>query len=89
MAVVAIAFLIIGALLPVLPLHVHLGLGLSTFVVGVLTGSQFLASLLSRVWAGQFADYRGPKRAVILGLLAAIVSGALYGQPKTRDGAAQ
>jgi hypothetical protein len=60
MAVVAIAFLNIGFLLPVLPLHVHLGLGLSTFVVGVVTGSQFLASLLSRVWAGQFADYRGP-----------------------------
>jgi MFS family permease len=78
MAVVAIAFLIIGFLLPVLPLHVHLGLGLSTFVVGVVTGSQFLASLLSRVWAGQFADRRGAKRTVILGLLAAVVSGALY-----------
>jgi MFS family permease len=78
MAVVAIAFLIIGFLLPVLPLYVHFGLGLSTFVVGLVTGSQFLASLLSRVWAGQFADHRGPKRAVILGLLAAVVSGALY-----------
>jgi MFS family permease len=78
MAVVAIAFLIIGFILPVLPLHVHLGLGLSTFVVGVVTGSQFLASLLSRVWAGQLADRRGAKRTVILGLLAAVVSGALY-----------
>jgi MFS family permease len=78
MAVVAIAFLIIGFVLPVLPLYVHLGLGLSTFVVGVVTGSLFLASLLSRVWAGQFADRRGAKRTVILGLLAAVVSGALY-----------
>jgi MFS family permease len=78
MAVVAIAFLIIGFILPVLPLHVHLGLGLSTFVVGIVTGSQFLASLLSRVWAGQFADRRGAKCTVILGLLAAVVSGALY-----------
>jgi MFS family permease len=78
MAVVAIAFLIIGFLLPVLPLHVHLGLDLSTFVVGAVTGSQFLASLLSRVWAGRFADSRGAKRAVVLGLLAAAVSGALY-----------
>jgi hypothetical protein len=77
MAVLAIACLIIGILLPVLPLHVHCGLGLSTFVVGVVTGSQFLASLLSRVWAGQFADHRGSKRAVILGLLAAVVSGTL------------
>src|SRR3954465_6554606 len=39
MAVVGIAFLTIGFVLPVLPLHVHLGLGLSTFIVGVVTGS--------------------------------------------------
>src|SRR5262245_58614402 len=71
MAVVAIAFLIIGFVLPVLPLHVHIGLGLSTFIVGVVTGSQFVASLISRVWAGQFADRRGAKRAVIVGLCAA------------------
>ena len=75
MAVVAIAFLIIGFALPVLPLHVHHGLGLSTFIVGVVTGSQFIASVISRVWAGQFSDGRGAKRAVILGLLAAVVSG--------------
>jgi MFS family permease len=78
MAVVAIAFLIIGFALPVLPLHVHLGLGLSTFMVGVVTGSQFIASVISRVWAGQFADRRGAKRAVIMGLLAAFVAGLLY-----------
>src|SRR5437868_3784580 len=78
MAVVAIAFLIIGFALPVLPLHVHHGLGLSTFIVGVVTGSQFIASVISRVWAGHFSDSRGAKRAVILGLLAAVVSGLLY-----------
>src|SRR4051794_10045449 len=78
MAVVAIAFLIIGFALPVLPLHVHHGLGLSTFAVGVVTGSQFAASLLSRVWAGRFADRRGPKRGVVAGLMAANVAGLLY-----------
>lgn len=77
MAVVAIAFLIIGLVLPVLPLHVHLGLGLGTFMVGLVAGSQFLASILSRVFAGHVADRSGPKRAVIAGLLAAIFSGAL------------
>ena len=81
MAVVAMAFLIIGFILPVLPLHVHLGLGLSTFVVGVVTGSQFLASLLSRVWAGQFADRRGAKRSVILGLVATAM-GSGGGRPR-------
>src|SRR3954451_3885329 len=78
MAVVAIAFLVIGFVLPVLPLHVHHGLGLSTFIVGLVTGSQFLASLISRVSAGHSADRWGPKRAIIVGLLAAVVSGLLY-----------
>src|SRR4051812_46362677 len=79
MAVVSIAFLIIGFALPVLPLHVHHGLGLSTFVVGLVTGSQFAASVLSRVWAGRFADSRGSKRAVIAGLIAAVTAGVVYG----------
>src|SRR5437764_14731784 len=79
MAVVSIAFLIIGFALPVLPLHVHHGLGLSTFIVGPVTGSQFAASVLSGVWAGRFADSRGPKRAVIAGLIAAVAGGVVYG----------
>ena len=78
MGVVLIAFLVIGLALPVLPLHVHDGLGLSTFVVGLVTGSQFGASLISRVWAGQYSDRSGPKLAVVAGLLAATLSGALY-----------
>jgi MFS family permease len=78
MAVVLIAFLVIGLALPVLPLHVHQGLGLGTFVVGLVAGSQFAASLVSRVWAGRFADSRGAKRAVVIGLLAAALSGLLY-----------
>jgi MFS family permease len=78
MAVVLIAFLVIGLALPVLPLHVHHGLGLSTFVVGLVTGSQFAASLISRIWSGQYADSRGAKRAVIAGLLTAVVAGLLY-----------
>lgn len=78
MAAVSIAFLIIGVALPVLPLHVHQDLGLSAFVVGLVTGSQFVASLISRVWAGRFADSRGAKRAVVAGLLAAVAGGLLY-----------
>src|SRR4051812_49446085 len=78
MAVVFIGFLVIGLALPVLPLHVHQGLGLGTFVVGLVTGSQFAASLVSRVWSGHYADSRGAKRAVVAGLLAAAASGLLY-----------
>jgi MFS family permease len=78
MGVVLVAFLVIGLALPVLPLHVHRDLGLSTFVVGLVTGSQFLASIASRVWSGHYADQRGAKRSVVLGLLTAAVSGLLY-----------
>jgi MFS family permease len=78
MAVVLIAFLIIGLALPVLPLHVHERLGFGAFIVGLVTGSQFGASLLSRVSAGHYADRRGPKRAVVIGLLTAIAAGLLY-----------
>src|SRR5205809_7755191 len=66
MGVVLVAFLVIGLALPVLPLHVHLALGLSTFVVGLVTGSQFIASLISRVCAGHYADRKCAKRAVIV-----------------------
>jgi MFS family permease len=78
MGVVFVAFLVIGVALPVLPLHVHNGMGFGTFVVGIVAGSQFAASLISRPWAGRFSDSRGAKRAVIVGLLAATGSGFLY-----------
>ena len=78
MGVVFIAFLVIGLAMPVLPLHVHQGLGLGTFVVGLVAGSQFAASLVSRVWAGRHADTRGAKHAVVAGLLASAAAGVLY-----------
>jgi MFS family permease len=78
LTVVLAAFLVIGLALPVLPLQVVHGLGLGAFAVGLVTGSQFVASLMSRVWAGHYSDSRGAKRGVIAGLLAAAVSGLLY-----------
>jgi MFS family permease len=78
MAIVFIAYLIIGLAMPVLPIHVHLDLGLSTFVVGLVSGSQFAASFFSRMWAGHYADTRGSKHAVVAGLLIATLSGLLY-----------
>src|SRR5690242_477234 len=78
MAVVFVAFLVIGLAMPVLPLHVHEELGLGTFVVGLVAGSQFASALLSRPWAGGFADRRGAKRAVVIGLVLAGAAGLLY-----------
>ncbi|MFN7929510.1 MAG: arabinose transporter [Blastocatellia bacterium] len=76
--VVFVAYLVIGLAMPVLPLYVHEGLGRSTFIVGVVAGSQFAVALLSRPWAGYYADSRGSKRSVVMGLLVAIVSGLFY-----------
>lgn len=76
--VVFVAFFVIGLALPVLPLHVHDNLGMSAFVVGLVAGCQFAAALVSRLWAGRITDTRGPKQAVVLGLVAAIAGGACY-----------
>jgi MFS family permease len=78
MGVVFVGFLGVGVAMPVLPLYVHDGLGFGPFVVGLVAGSQFAASLISRPWAGNYSDGRGAKRAVVLGLLAASASGLLY-----------
>lgn len=78
MAVVFVGFLIAGMGMPVLPIHVSRDLGFGTFVIGLITGSQFCASLMTRLWAGDFADRKGPKKAVVVGLIFAAIAGALY-----------
>lgn len=62
--VVLVVFLATGLAIPALPLHVHQGLGLGTFVVGLVIGSQFAASLISRIWSGHYGDRHGAKRAL-------------------------
>jgi MFS family permease len=78
MIAVLTGFLVIGAALPVLPLHVHDGLGFGPVMVGVVAGCQFAASLVARIWSGRAADTRGPKWAVMVGLAGASISGLLY-----------
>ncbi|QJU58295.1 arabinose transporter [Sphingomonas sp. AP4-R1] len=76
--VVFLIFGVIGLAMPVLPLHIHDRLGLPSFVIGLVAGSQFLASLVSRIMAGRFADTRGGKSAIIVGCVAAAASGIVY-----------
>jgi MFS family permease len=78
MGTVFVAFLVIGMAMPVLPLHVHQGLGFGASAVGLVAGSQFAAAILSRVWAGRQSDTRGPKTAMLAGLVIAAASGGLY-----------
>jgi MFS family permease len=78
MIAVLVGFLVIGAALPVLPLHVHDALGFGPAMVGVVAGCQFAASLVARIWSGRAADTQGPKWAVMAGLAGAAISGLLY-----------
>lgn len=75
---VFIAFLTMGMQLPVLPLHLQQNLGMDTLAIGTVIGAQFVASLLTRSWAGNFADMRGAKRAVLTGLLVVASPGVIY-----------
>ncbi len=75
---VFIAFLTMGMQLPVLPLHLQQNLGMDTLAIDTVIGAQFIASLLTRSWAGNFADMRGAKRAVLAGLLVVASSGVIY-----------
>ncbi|WP_199499949.1 arabinose transporter [Methylovirgula sp. 4M-Z18] len=75
MASVFTVFLITGAALPALPLHIHDHLGFGPFMIGLVSGAQFAASLISRLWSGTVADRHGPKRAVTAGLVMAALAG--------------
>jgi MFS family permease len=78
MAFVFIAYLIVGLALPVLPLYVRNDLRLSNLIVGLVAGMPFAAALLSRVFAGRYADGRGAKPAMVVGLLVAAMGGLFY-----------
>ncbi|WP_275405145.1 arabinose transporter [Ramlibacter humi] len=68
-----------GMALPVVPRYVHDTLGLGTFFVGLVMGSQYVSSILfGRRLAGSTVDGRGPKLAMRLGLLGISVVGGGY-----------
>lgn len=78
MGCVFAVFLVTGAALPALPLHIHGDLGFSTFAVGLVAGAQFAAALLCRLWSGTVSDRQGSKFAVMAGAVMAALAGLLY-----------
>lgn len=72
-----ICYLTIGILLAILPMHVHLQLGYSTVLAGLVISTQYVATVVSRPRIGRMVDVLGPKRIVVLGLFACAASGAL------------
>lgn len=72
-----LAYLTIGIPLAVLPGYVHTDLGFGSVLAGLVISIQYLATLLTRPYAGRVIDTLGPKRAVLYGMAGCAASGAL------------
>lgn len=76
-AIVFLEFLAMGLPLGVLPAHVHGVLGYGSLVVGLAIGAQSAATLLTRHRAGTRSDARGPRHAMLAGLLLSAIAGVV------------
>ncbi len=72
-----ICYLSIGLPLAVLPPYVHLGMGYSAATAGLVISIQYIATLVSRPWAGRISDHAGAKVSVLWGMTCCTASGAL------------
>jgi predicted MFS family arabinose efflux permease len=72
-----IVYLSVGFPLAVLPPFVHLRMGYSATLAGMVIGLQYMATLFSRPWAGRISDRSGAKVSVLWGMSFCSFSGLL------------
>lgn len=72
-----VVYLSIGLPLAILPPYVHLRMGFSAALAGLVIGIQYIATFLSRPWAGHISDRMGAKISVLWGMSGCALSGAL------------
>jgi MFS family permease len=70
-------YLAIGLPLAILPTYVHFRLGFSAALAGLVISIQYIATFLSRPWAGRISDHKGAKISVLWGMAACTASGVL------------
>ena len=72
-----VCYVSIGLPLAVLPPYVHIKMGYSVALAGLVISIQYIATLASRPWAGRISDRQGAKVAVLWGMGACTASGVL------------
>ena len=72
-----VCYLSIGLPIAVLPPFVHLRMGHSAALAGLVVSIQYIATLLSRPWVGRISDELGAKVAVLWGMASCAAAGAL------------
>src|SRR3569833_684986 len=72
-----VVYLAIGLPLAILPEYVHLRMGYHASLAGAVISIQYIATFLSRPWAGRISDHKGAKISVLWGMGACTASGIL------------